>query len=165
MIRELRTLVAVAREGSFAAAGNKVGLTQAAVSAQMQRLEGELGYALFDREGRSARLNRRGQQTLLRAQELIWLYANLGHSADAPAAAAPIAIGAIASAQRTLLPDALAAFYREHPQHWSASSRASQCIWSIWLMLARSTWPSSSGRRFRCRATCAGPRSRVSPIA
>jgi len=116
MIRELRTLVAVAREGSFAAAGNKVGLTQAAVSAQMQRLEGELGYALFDREGRSARLNRRGQQTLLRAQELIRLYANLGHSADAPAAAAPIAIGAIASAQRTLLPDALAAFYREHPQ-------------------------------------------------
>ena len=45
--------------------------------------------------------------------------------------------------------------------NWSASSRASQYIWSIWLMLARSTWPSSSGRRFRCRAT-AGPRSRGS---
>jgi len=116
MLRELRTLIAVAREGSFAAAGNKVGLTQAAVSAQMQRLESELGFPLFDREGRSARLNRRGQQTLQRAQELIRLYANLGHGTDAPATATPIAIGAIASAQRTLLPDALAAFYREHPQ-------------------------------------------------
>ena len=57
MIRELKTLVAVAREGTFAAAGQKIGLTQAAVSAQMQRLEGELGFELFDRSGRSARLN------------------------------------------------------------------------------------------------------------
>jgi DNA-binding transcriptional LysR family regulator len=39
MIRELKTLLAVAREGTFAAAGDKIGLTQAAVSAQMQRLE------------------------------------------------------------------------------------------------------------------------------
>ncbi len=31
MIRELRTLVAVARRGSFAAAGEQVGLTQSAV--------------------------------------------------------------------------------------------------------------------------------------
>ena len=44
MIRELKTLVAVAREGTFAAAGHKIGLTQAAVSAQMQRLEEELGF-------------------------------------------------------------------------------------------------------------------------
>lgn len=32
MIRELKTLIAVAQEGTFAAAGNKIGLTQAAVS-------------------------------------------------------------------------------------------------------------------------------------
>ena len=38
MIKELKTLIAVAREGTFAAAGNKIGLTQAAVSAQIQRL-------------------------------------------------------------------------------------------------------------------------------
>lgn len=37
MIRELRTLVAVARRGSFAAAGEQVGLTQSAVSAQILR--------------------------------------------------------------------------------------------------------------------------------
>lgn len=116
MIRELRTLIAVAREGNFAAAGNKVGLTQAAVSAQMQRLESELGFALFDREGRTARLNKRGLQTLQQTQELIRLYGNLGRTTDAGTDATPITIGAIASAQRTLLPDALSKFFRQYPQ-------------------------------------------------
>ena len=78
MIRELKTLVAVAREGTFAAAGDKIGLTQAAVSAQMKRLESELGFRLFERTGRSARLNARGRQTLTQAEELLRLYRNLG---------------------------------------------------------------------------------------
>ena len=78
MIRELKTLIAVTREGTFAAAGQKVGLTQAAVSAQMKRLEEELGFLLFDRTGRSARLNRMGRQTVERAQELVRLYGALG---------------------------------------------------------------------------------------
>ncbi|EPM97022.1 LysR family transcriptional regulator, partial [Pseudomonas syringae pv. actinidiae ICMP 18804] len=60
MIKELKTLIAVAREGTFAAAGDRIGLTQAAVSAQMQRLEAQLGVELFDRKGRSAQLNRMG---------------------------------------------------------------------------------------------------------
>ncbi len=114
MIRELKTLVAVAREGSFAAAGEKVGLTQAAVSAQMQRLEAELGFALFDRAGRSARLNAMGQQTLLQAQELIRLYNRLGSRSASPEASVFITIGAIASVQRSLLPQVLAKFHRQH---------------------------------------------------
>jgi DNA-binding transcriptional LysR family regulator len=116
MIRELKTLVAVAREGTFSAAGEKIGLTQAAVSAQMQRLESELGFILFDRKGRSARLNEMGHQTLLRAQELIRLYDNLGSpTIDAPANTL-VTVGAIASVQRSLLPAALTRFHRHHPQ-------------------------------------------------
>ncbi|WP_322102557.1 LysR substrate-binding domain-containing protein [Paraburkholderia sp. J41] len=115
MIRELRTLVAVAQEGTFAAAGQKIGLTQAAVSAQMQRLETELGFALFDREGRAARLNAMGEQILAQAQEVIRLYENLSTSAAGPAASGRVTVGAIASVQRSLLPDALAAFYRRCP--------------------------------------------------
>ncbi len=113
MIRELKTLVAVAREGTFAAAGDRIGLTQAAVSAQMQRLEAELGFALFDRTGRSARLNSMGHQTLAQAQELIRLYDNLGSRNVGRSASVFVNIGAIASVQRSLLPDVLAKFHKQ----------------------------------------------------
>ena len=115
MIRELKTFVAVAREGTFAAAGHRVGLTQAAVSAQMQRLEAELGFALFDRTARAARLNAMGQQTLEQAQELIRLYDNLGSRRAGRPATARVQIGAIASVQRSLLPGALVRFRRQMP--------------------------------------------------
>lgn len=115
MIRELKTLLAVAREGTFAAAGARIGLTQAAVSAQMQRLEAELGFALFDRTGRSARLNAMGRQTLAQAQALIRLYGALGSDATGAAAGGLVGIGAIASVQRTLLPDVLARFHKQRP--------------------------------------------------
>ena len=114
MIRELKTLVAVARAGTFAAAGDKIGLTQAAVSAQMQRLQAELGLTLFDRAGRSARLNKMGHQILEQAQELLGLYAKLGSdTADVPATV--VTIGAISSVQRSALPDALATLHRQCP--------------------------------------------------
>ncbi|WP_260958589.1 LysR family transcriptional regulator [Pseudomonas citri] len=115
MIRELKTLVTVAREGTFAAAGARIGLTQAAVSAQMHRLETELGFELFDRTGRTATLNRRGQQVLLQAQELLRLYADLGsRSPDLPPTVL-VNIGAIASVQRAWLPEVLAVFHQQFP--------------------------------------------------
>ena len=51
MLRELKTFLAVARHGSFAAAGLHIGLTQSAVSAQILNLEQALGIRLFDRTG------------------------------------------------------------------------------------------------------------------
>lgn len=116
MIRELKTLIAIAREGTFASAGDKIGLTQAAVSAQMQRLEADLGFELFDRKGRSARLNKMGQQVLLQAQELLCLYNNLGYTPVGAAATVLVNIGAIVSIQRSLLPDALTLFHRQYPE-------------------------------------------------
>ncbi|MEN2394227.1 LysR substrate-binding domain-containing protein [Pseudomonas halotolerans] len=116
MIKELKTLIAVAREGTFAAAGNRIGLTQAAVSAQIQRLEAQLGFEIFDRKGRSAHLNRKGQQVLLQAQELLRLYDNLGGGSPELAASVLVNIGAIASVQRSYLPDALARFHQQCPQ-------------------------------------------------
>ncbi|RON54253.1 LysR substrate-binding domain-containing protein [Pseudomonas frederiksbergensis] len=116
MIKELKTLIAVAREGTFAAAGNKIGLTQAAVSAQIQRLEAELGFEIFDRKGRSAHLNRMGHQILLQAQELLRLYDNLGSTTIGLPASVLVNIGAIASVQRSYLPDALARFHQQCPQ-------------------------------------------------
>ncbi|MBZ5486276.1 LysR family transcriptional regulator [Halomonas aquamarina] len=115
MIRELKTLVAVAQEGTFAAAAHKIGLTQAAVSAQMKRLEEALNVALFVRKGRSATLTPQGQEVLQQAHTLLALYQNLGGANTGMEAMTPVTIGAIASIQRSLLPEALARFHHAYP--------------------------------------------------
>ncbi|SAK70038.1 LysR family transcriptional regulator [Caballeronia fortuita] len=115
MLRELRTFIAVARYGTFSGAGAHIGLTQSAVSAQMQRLEAHLGVALFDRTGRSATLNKAGRRTLELADELIALYARLASPEDEHGRGGSLSVGAIASAHAALLPDAIGAFRRALP--------------------------------------------------
>ena len=60
-LRALRTLQAIARHGSFAAAGKAVGLTQSAVSLQVKVLEEEFGAPLFDRSRRLPVLTEAGR--------------------------------------------------------------------------------------------------------
>ncbi|MCH8167668.1 MAG: LysR family transcriptional regulator [Proteobacteria bacterium] len=43
-LRQLRTLVAIAEQGSFTAAGNAVGLSHSAISLHVKALEQELGH-------------------------------------------------------------------------------------------------------------------------
>jgi DNA-binding transcriptional LysR family regulator len=107
MITELRTFISVCRHGTFAAAGERIGLTQSAVSSQIKRLEEALGFALFDRTGRSATLNAAGETTLARAEEICALYAKLGELPDDATNRGLLRIGAIASAQPTLVARAL----------------------------------------------------------
>ena len=115
MLAELRTLIAVSQYGTFSAAGARIGLTQSAVSAQMQRLEDELGFALFDRTGRSATLNDAGRETLALAEEIIALYARLSERGALAAESGMLRVGAIASAQVSFLADALARFREDRP--------------------------------------------------
>ncbi|MFN9588342.1 MAG: LysR family transcriptional regulator, partial [Pseudomonadaceae bacterium] len=103
MIIELRTLIAVARYGTFSAAGERIGLTQAAVSGHMRRLEESLGFALFDRTGRSATLNAVGLRTLARAEALVAGFDALGEPTQDEEWAKPLEIGAIASVHATIL--------------------------------------------------------------
>lgn len=116
MITELKTFIAVVRHGSFSAAGERIGLTQSAVSSQIKRLEESLGFELFDRTRRAAVLNIHGSQTLARAEEIVALYEKLGDPAAHEDAAGTLRIGAIASAQSALLPRALAAMRRKFPK-------------------------------------------------
>jgi DNA-binding transcriptional LysR family regulator len=66
-IEQLRTLRAVAEEGSFSAAARKLGRVQAAVSQSMDRLEAQLGLRLFDRTGRVPRLTAHGEAVVAAA--------------------------------------------------------------------------------------------------
>ncbi|MEK7694114.1 MAG: LysR family transcriptional regulator, partial [Pseudomonadota bacterium] len=97
-IRFLRTFVAVAEHGSFAAAAGQVALTQAAVSLQMRSLEEELRRELFDRSGRVAVLNADGRELLPMARRLLDLYEEMRlplSGSDAMAGA--VAVGAVVS--------------------------------------------------------------------
>lgn len=116
MISELQTFIAVCKHGTFAAAGERIGLTQSAVSSQIKRLEEVLGLELFDRTGRSATLNAAGQTTLARAEEICALYAKLGDPPSDASTRGLLRIGAIASTQPTLLARALAGFRKALPQ-------------------------------------------------
>jgi DNA-binding transcriptional LysR family regulator len=81
----------------------------------MQRLEEELGFQLFDRTGRSATLNEAGRETLALAEEMMTLYARLSERSGGAAESGMLRVGAIASAQVSLLADALARFRDDSP--------------------------------------------------
>lgn len=107
MFAELKTLIAVCKYGTFASAGEHIGLTQSAVSSQIRRIEESLGFSLFDRTGRSATLNAAGRTVLERAELICALFAKLGDPPDEQSTQGLLRIGAIASAQSTLVARAL----------------------------------------------------------
>ena len=113
MIRELKTFLTIARCGSFAAAGNKIGLTQSAVSAQIKNLEDALGLRLFDRTGRSANLNAAGLRALPLAEQIIETFALMGQPESVADYRGELRIGAIGTVQTGLLPPVLLRLLRE----------------------------------------------------
>lgn len=115
MIREFKTFIAVARDGTFTGAGRQLGLTQSAVSAQMRRLEDYLGVTLFERTGKSAVLNAAGRDMLPQAEELVAMAERMATSAGAGHISGLLRVGAIASVQQHLLVDALKGFREIFP--------------------------------------------------
>ncbi|WP_162941144.1 LysR substrate-binding domain-containing protein [Achromobacter sp. B7] len=115
MIKEFKTFIAVARDGTFTGAGTHLGLTQSAVSAQIKRLEEYLGVALFDRGARAAVLNAHGREMLPQAEELVAMAERLVTTAGAGQVSGSLRIGAIASVQHDLLVDALGRFRAVYP--------------------------------------------------
>src|ERR1700761_6814187 len=59
-LRQLEYFLAVAEESNFTRAAERVHVAQPAVSAQIRRLERELGQPLLDRSRRAARLTAAG---------------------------------------------------------------------------------------------------------
>ncbi|WP_256262800.1 LysR family transcriptional regulator [Pseudomonas gingeri] len=116
MLRELKTFIRVSREGTFVAAGQQLGLTQSAVSAQMRVLEQHLGVRLFDRSGRAAVLNAAGRHALPLAEQILALYGAMALPTAAAEWQGELRIGAIATVQTGLLPQALPRFRRAAPR-------------------------------------------------
>ncbi|MFU1905877.1 LysR family transcriptional regulator [Bordetella avium] len=114
MLREYKTFVAVAREGSFTGAGRQLGLTQSAVSAQIHRLEDHLGLSLFDRSAKAAVLNTQGRELLPQAEALLAMADRMVSQAGGRVSGV-LRMGAIASVQQDLLVRALQPFRATYP--------------------------------------------------
>lgn len=70
-IHQLRTFIAVAREGSITRASERIYLSQPAVSAHIKAIEETLGVSLFARTARGMILTSDGQRLLAKAEETL----------------------------------------------------------------------------------------------
>lgn len=114
-IRVLRTFLAVAAEGSFAAAAQRVALTQAAVGQQMRSLEVEWRRLLFERQGKSVVLNEAGRELVPSVRQLLASYEQMLAPPQEPGAmTGTVHLGAVVSAVRSLI-QATLALKKQHP--------------------------------------------------
>lgn len=118
-LRHLQYLVAVADEGSFTRAAERVHVAQPGVSAQIRQLERELGQQLLDRGARRVRLTAAGAAVLPYARAALAAVTAVRDAADELAGLlrGHITIGTVTSisSEGLDLPALLAAFHRDHP--------------------------------------------------
>ena len=114
-IRTLKSFLAVARLGSFSAAGKEIGLTAAAVGQQIRALEDELRKVLFDRSGRAIVLNTAGRGMVAPVKDLVARYEALAAGERGDQLSGTVVMGALVSALMGAFADSLWALTREHP--------------------------------------------------
>ena len=115
-LRQLEYFVAVAEEANFTRAAQRIHVAQPAVSAQIQRLERELGEPLLDRSRRSVRLTAAGEAALPYARAALAAAQNVATAIDEISALVrgTVTIGTVAS-HNVDIPALLADFHAEHP--------------------------------------------------
>lgn len=107
----------VAEEASFTRAAAKLHVAQPGVSAQVRKLERELGQDLFDRAGRTVRVTEVGDAVLSYARAALAAVAGARLVVDelAGLVRGHLAVGMVASPSSLDLPGLLADFHHDHP--------------------------------------------------
>lgn len=105
--RQLRTLVTIAENRSFAKAADIVGRTPSAVSQQIQGLEEEFGAELFDRSARPPKLTPQGLQVVEMARGILRLEDDAKTSLRGDRIAGTLMLGSVRSSALNLLPLAI----------------------------------------------------------
>ena len=109
--------MAVADEASFTRAAERVHVAQPGVSAQIRRLERELGQELFDRSGRTVRLTEVGAAVLPYARTALRAVDGTRLAVDelASLVRGRVAVGMVTACSTPALFDLLAGFHRMYP--------------------------------------------------
>lgn len=117
-IQQLLYFRKVAELQHFTRAAEALAVSQPALSRAVGRLEDELGIRLFEREGRSVRLNRYGKVFLKRAERILQEVEDSRHEmADlAGTERGTIALAFLHTLGVRLVPDLLRQFRQNHPQ-------------------------------------------------
>jgi DNA-binding transcriptional LysR family regulator len=115
-LRQLAYVIAVAEEASFTRAAAREHVAQPGVSAQVRRLEAELGQALFDRSAGTVTLTTAGEAVLPYARAALAGAAGVWAAIDELAGLmrGRVAVGVVPSVGGWLA-DTLATFHAEHP--------------------------------------------------
>ena len=114
-VRRFKTLIAIAKLGTFAKAAEAVYLTPAAVSQQMKALEAELGMPLFDRTKRPPMLNPAGYALIPKALTLIKNYEELKPSLEGELDTLEnLTVGTVPTTTTGIMPKALKALQDDH---------------------------------------------------
>jgi DNA-binding transcriptional LysR family regulator len=116
-LRQLEYFVAVAEEANFTRAAARVHISQSGVSAQVRRLERELGATLIDRSGRTATLTAAGQAALGHARAVLGAAQAVRQAVDEVSGVlrGRLDVGMVSGCTITPLFDALASFSSAHP--------------------------------------------------
>jgi DNA-binding transcriptional LysR family regulator len=115
-LRQLEYFVAVAEEANFTRAAERIHVAQPAVSAQIQRLEREVGQPLLDRSRRAVRLTAAGESALPYARAALAAVSDMQIAIDelAQLVRGTVTIGTVTS-HSVDIPGLLADFHSDHP--------------------------------------------------
>ncbi len=116
-LKQLEYFIAVAEESNFTRAAQRVGISQSGVSAQVRKLELDLGATLVDRSGRTATLTTAGTAALERARSVLQSVEALRQAVNEVTGLVHgrLTVGMITGCTVQGLFDTLAAFHLAHP--------------------------------------------------
>ncbi|AXI78341.1 LysR family transcriptional regulator [Peterkaempfera bronchialis] len=117
-LRQLEYFATVAEEANFTRAAARLHVAQPGVSAQIRKLERELGQELLDRSGRTVRLTEAGAAVLPYARAALAAVAGAREAVDelAGLVRGQVTVGTVTSLGPDIdLPGLLAAFHHDHP--------------------------------------------------
>ena len=115
-LRQLEIFVAISRTGSVSRAAEALSLSQSAMSTALSELERQFDLQLFDRVGKSLRINETGQQLLPRAVELLDRAKEIENLLQGHAGFGHMRIGATLTVGNYLATILVARFLQEHPE-------------------------------------------------